>query len=314
MKVRIFEHSSTAYVLQGWIEDLVLPDYKKVCEAQGRVYLQQCCIVHYDLYRVHVAEEFRTWLYSKYPFVHLGVVPGGCTGKGQVADIALNRPIKHALKQEFTKWSAGQIQEQITEIKANTPPGKKADLSSVKLDLRVGPLRNLTAVWAAKVHSQVKEMRETILRGYEIAGTDKIFDTEFQRRAMQEHERLFGGLDGKGLPSGAQQGAAFVPQEEQGEPANVEEDDEDIPLAEWAIRTREAEAAANARPNVAAGSSNRASNPLTRFVIWHPPTVDRHPDVFQAGTENEEEIPIASLLKSAQAAAAAQAVTDVSAD
>ena len=50
----------------------------------------QAFVLQLDLYKVHTSQDFRSWLYEKYPNCHLVLVPGGCTGLCQVADTVLN--------------------------------------------------------------------------------------------------------------------------------------------------------------------------------------------------------------------------------
>ena len=51
-------------------------------------------IVHFDAYPVHIPAEFLDWVGRTFPFLILIYVPANCASKMQVADVALNRPLK----------------------------------------------------------------------------------------------------------------------------------------------------------------------------------------------------------------------------
>jgi hypothetical protein len=216
-------------------------------------------MLQYDLYKVHIAEEFWTWLYEKYPFMQLTLVPGSCTGKGQVGDIVLYRPIKHGLKQEFVRWSADETQKLLNAAKAANGGGS-VDISKIKLNLSVGPLRELTVGWAHKVWLEVKAMPGLVEKGFQMAGTDKAWEPACQRAAVLEQPRLFAGVDNRGLPIRNQQGVTHlgaVMERQDEDPGFMEQDDEDIPLAQWSTRLRAAEAAA-----AASGSGSEGPGPV----------------------------------------------------
>jgi hypothetical protein len=131
-------------------------------------------------------------------------------------------------------------------------------------------------------------MTGTILKGLEKAGTDKIFDPDFQRKAVQEHARLFKGMDNNGLPAtGAGTRPEFQPEEGQSEPANAEQDDDMLPLDEFVTLLEPGRE-----------STARASN---RVPVTYPPNVDIHPEIFEVGVEDENEVPIDMLLDEAEA-------------
>jgi hypothetical protein len=50
-----------------------------------------------DCWSVHISQEFREWMTSIHPSIHLLYVPANCTSLFQPADVSLQRPIKQAL-------------------------------------------------------------------------------------------------------------------------------------------------------------------------------------------------------------------------
>jgi len=66
-----------------------------------------------DVWAVHKSEQFRMLLRTHYPNIHLVFVPANCTSKLQVADVALQRPFKVAIRKSFYAWAAKQVSEQL---------------------------------------------------------------------------------------------------------------------------------------------------------------------------------------------------------
>ncbi len=65
---------------------------QQACEELDLEVGVQKCVLQMDMYNVHHCADFRNWLESKeYDFIKLLYVPGGCTGKAQVADLVVNR-------------------------------------------------------------------------------------------------------------------------------------------------------------------------------------------------------------------------------
>ena len=51
-------------------------------------------IIHIDAYPVHISEAFISWIKKEFPMFLLCYVPANCTSVMQIADVALNRPLK----------------------------------------------------------------------------------------------------------------------------------------------------------------------------------------------------------------------------
>ncbi|KAG1736095.1 uncharacterized protein EDB91DRAFT_1083444 [Suillus paluster] len=105
-------HYSTLKTMQEWIENILEPWRNIVIEADPNLDDDQHAIVYLNCYLVHTSQDFRAYVWEKYP----------CTGKFQPADVRLNRVIKHHLKQNQVNFlvethnsqiSCGLIPEQV---------------------------------------------------------------------------------------------------------------------------------------------------------------------------------------------------------
>jgi hypothetical protein len=64
----------------------------------------QPCVVILDVWAVHRSERFRKFIADKYPYIKLQYIPGGCTGKAQVLDLAINKPFKARMADEVARY------------------------------------------------------------------------------------------------------------------------------------------------------------------------------------------------------------------
>ena len=70
-------------------------------------------IIMIDCYPVHTGRDFRTWIAEEYPHIFLVFVPANCTSIFQVADVGLQRIIKHRLAQLELQWFVNSHTTQI---------------------------------------------------------------------------------------------------------------------------------------------------------------------------------------------------------
>ena len=86
-------------------------------EEKARLNLSefQICVVILDLWRVHICQDFLSWVKQKYKYIKFVFIPPGCTGiifvflfmylyitfflgKAQVCDLVVNKPIKEVIR------------------------------------------------------------------------------------------------------------------------------------------------------------------------------------------------------------------------
>jgi hypothetical protein len=107
-------HWSSQQTMQQWITEVLLP-YTERCVSTYRLRSDANVILVLDVWAVHKSEEFRLFLRTHHPRIHLVFVPANCTSKLQVADVALQRPFKSALRRSFDQWAAEQLYQQIRQ-------------------------------------------------------------------------------------------------------------------------------------------------------------------------------------------------------
>jgi hypothetical protein len=109
---------------------------------------------------------------DKYPRIKLVFVPGGCTGIAQPCDVFIQRPLKHAVLTEFSKWAAEDVNQQVNNGVA---------IVDVHLDVGAVNLRNQGCNWILNSWKQVKEMQQTMEKGWiKCKIMPRAFETVFQ--------------------------------------------------------------------------------------------------------------------------------------
>jgi hypothetical protein len=76
--------------------DKILSSYRKAQIEELGLPNHQEMIWLIDCWSMHISQEFRAWMKSKNPQIHLLFIPANCTLVFQPADVILQRPFKHA--------------------------------------------------------------------------------------------------------------------------------------------------------------------------------------------------------------------------
>ena len=105
-------HWSNQQTMKEWVTEVLTPYATRQCVAHTLAADSHLILV-LDVWAVHKSEEFRKFIRTHHPHIHLVFVPPNCTSRLQVADVMLQRPFKHALRQQFNEWAAVIVREQI---------------------------------------------------------------------------------------------------------------------------------------------------------------------------------------------------------
>ena len=94
---RMFLSSSAS----GWFDQDVTLDYLRRV-IPHLAFCRQMIV--WDSFRCHISEATKTILRSRR--ILNVIIPGGCTGYVQVADVSLNKPLKESIRQRYHQWMA----------------------------------------------------------------------------------------------------------------------------------------------------------------------------------------------------------------
>jgi hypothetical protein len=149
-------HWSSQKTMQDYVEKVIMPYANKQIEAH-RLNSDSKLILVLDVWAVHKSVEFRQFLRTHHPRIHLVFVPANCTSKLQVADVALQRPFKHGITSRFNMWAAQQFKKQIADDQL-VGLGESFGMKTIK---------PLVLQWSIDSWSAMKERKDLILRGWE---------------------------------------------------------------------------------------------------------------------------------------------------
>ncbi|KAF8303338.1 hypothetical protein DL93DRAFT_2121649, partial [Clavulina sp. PMI_390] len=79
--------------MQTYVTKILAPHFRATMDRLGCPPDQEA-IWYLDLWPVQTSEEFRSWLWTNYPWIIPVYVPGGCTGLLQPADVGIQRILK----------------------------------------------------------------------------------------------------------------------------------------------------------------------------------------------------------------------------
>ena len=148
-------HWSSQATMQRYIEKVIIPYVDRSIKQHG-LHAGSKVVLVLDVWAVHKSEEFRLYLRTKHPRIHLVFVPPNCTSKLQVADVALQRPFKAAITASFNEWAALKIREQ---LKAGTAVG-------INNFLRMKELKPLALQWCIDSWAALSDRKQLILDGW----------------------------------------------------------------------------------------------------------------------------------------------------
>lgn len=149
-------HWSSQMTMQQYIREIVMPHAER-CIQEHRLHADARIILVLDVWAVHKSEEFRMFLRTHHPRIHLVFVPANCTSKLQVADVALQRPFKHGITSRFNEWAAQQIHQQIQD----------ENVVGLSQSFKMATIKPLVLEWCVDSWSALKERKQLILDGWQ---------------------------------------------------------------------------------------------------------------------------------------------------
>ncbi len=141
--------------MQQYVNEVIIP-YADQCIRLHRLSSTAAIILVLDVWAVHKSEEFRRFLRTHHPRIHLVFVPANCTSKLQVADVALQRPFKHGITHRFNQWVSGQIVKQIAD----------GEVTGLAEFLKMSTIKPLALQWCIESWQALRDNPALIVSGW----------------------------------------------------------------------------------------------------------------------------------------------------
>jgi hypothetical protein len=161
--------------MQQYIEEVIMKYANRCVAAQG-LHDDAKIILVLDVWAVHKSEEFRRFLRTHHPRIHLVYVPANCTSKLQVADVVLQRPFKSSITTLFEEWAAAQIKKMIGD----------GTFISFGECLKISALKPKVLDWCVESYRGMLERKDLVLKGWSQCCTSlfNVLDPEKRCEAM----------------------------------------------------------------------------------------------------------------------------------
>lgn len=182
-------HWSNQTTMQQYVEQIIIPHAERCIELY-RLSSSANIILVLDVWAVHKSEEFRRFLRTTHPRVHLVFVPANCTSKLQVADVALQRPFKHGIARRFNQWAGEMVVQQIADNK----------LVGLAESLKMATIKPLALQWCIESWKDLKASPQLIVAGWYNCCLSLYDVTDPQKRSKALVAALENKLDMHHLP------------------------------------------------------------------------------------------------------------------
>ena len=171
-------HWSNQETMQQYITAVLMP-YAERCMLAHTLPLDSHIVLVLDVWAVHKSEEFRMFLRTKFPRIHLVFVPPNCTSQLQVADVLLQRPFKHGIRQCFNNWAATTLKQQIDDD----------NIIGLSPFFKMSCIKPLVLEWVLNSWNKLKQGRQFIKVGWHTCCVS-LFDVHDQVKRLQVVEEV----------------------------------------------------------------------------------------------------------------------------
>jgi hypothetical protein len=205
-------HWSNLDTMKSIVESIIAPYFRNTITTLGLPEHQRCIWI-LDCWSVHRSVAFLEWMTDNFLWIIVIFVPGGLTGKAQWCDVWFQRPWKHLVTSKFNAWVCNQT---LRQMAAGVDP------VNIRVDLKIGPLRDLSLKWAMEAWDDLSVQRAQMLTGWVQCRVASAWDQVVRDKAKDVQaatQRLFAA--GWAQPDGV----AFAPEAQPVAAADVVHDD-----------------------------------------------------------------------------------------
>ena len=151
-------HWSNETSMIQYLQKIVIPFLKSKREELG-LPASQPALAIFDLFKGQQTNHFKELLRSNN--IRYVVVPANCTDKLQPMDLAINKPLKDAMKRKFQTWLSKEMQQQLSS---------NISVNNVKIDFRMSIIKPKSASWLMSSVEEIRSRPLLAINGFRHAG------------------------------------------------------------------------------------------------------------------------------------------------
>lgn len=179
-----YDHSKSHWSTLATMKNLitrVIRLYVDQKKKELRLPPQAKALINLDVWKVHISEAFLEWWRATQPDLEMVFVPAGCTSKGQVCDLVVQKKIKDVVRRRAIGYIATEVMKQLRLRKES---GQNAAIS---VDIRLSVLKPMVISWVKEAFDwfQTEEGVKLIGKGWDKANINKAWDPTFQEKAAR---------------------------------------------------------------------------------------------------------------------------------
>ena len=159
-------HWSNEQVATEYLEEIIFPYINSTKERLGLPDTQKSMLI-YDVFRGQKTDKV-TGIIEDNDCVSL-FVPSNLTDKFQMLDLNVNGHAKSFLNRKFEEWYANQIAKQLNS---------GLDIYEVDISTKLSVMKPTHARWLIGLYDYLRNKREMILKGFEMAGLTEALEIE----------------------------------------------------------------------------------------------------------------------------------------
>lgn len=171
-------HWSTEGTMLQYIDHIIVP---YVTSVRDRLGVDSAALVVIDNFKGQVTGAISELLQDNN--IHVCLLPPNTTDLLQPMDIAVNKPVKAYLKNQFEAWYSEQVMKQLDAAR-DMDDLEQADIQPIDMSMQV--LKEVGAPWLVKTMEYISENPQFIVNGFVKSGLSAAMDGVFEEEKTTE--------------------------------------------------------------------------------------------------------------------------------
>ena len=200
---------------KAYVKDVAVPYFEKTVKKlhqqdpqHCKPFREQICILILDCWWGWLDAGFRSWVKTKYPWIHLIFVPAGCTPVAQPMDSGIIAKVKAILRRHYGRWVMSLVKQQLL---SQSPPC--SDPGAVEVPADVQTCKGNLCIWLSDAMAQLNNDQAGIVHCWAETLLLRAWEHATQVEAAQRKGELFTSAEQEEDAEAGDLGLPFVQDE-----------------------------------------------------------------------------------------------------